>query len=390
MPELAQPVRRPEGLPAILPAQRVDWCTPAEALEPCYKILGPVFGIDPCSNDQSIVKAKFKVELPEGSEITEAVGGLVVPWHEHGTFFVNPPFGDGIVNMWVAKAILEASLGAEGIMLLPAYVSAYFFDDLVRHAQVICLWGKPGETNSRMKFIGAEESATFPVMLVYFGPQVARAADVLERVGHIMPPAVIASWLRMVRGQVIPGAGDALDDMTLQDPIYAAIRKRVATRYDTLIEACASVADLTLAELGEQDHPLIEKLAGLKVGEIAGGLAALQRVQPEARAMPTKRRPARRPRKKPPVVDTEVVEDDRQLHLVPKPGKRQAAREDLDRRILVELRQHEDEGLLSAELRSRVGCTAGQFRSAMKRLGDRGLVVRSGRTTSTRYHPTRS
>lgn len=390
MNDIAHTRRAPEGMPAILPAMRNDWCTPEVCLVPVYKILGPLLGLDPCSNANSIVKAKHSICLPPGADVTQAVGGLVVPWHEYGTFFCNPPFGDGIINMWVAKAIAEAALGAEGIMLLPAYVSAYFFDDIVRHAQVISFWGLPGETTSRVKFGGAKDSATFPIMLVYFGPNVGRAADELARVGHIMPPAVIRAWMRMVRGQVIPGAADCLDDLTLQDPIYSAIRKSARNRYDALIQACAAVPDKTLAQLGEEDHPLIDQLAGLTVAEIAGGLAALQRVEPETRDIATKRRPARRPRKKSvEVVDTELV-DDRQLTLVAKPGKRQAAREDLDRRILAELRNNEDEGLLSAELRSRVGCTAGQFRSAMKRLGDRSLVVRTGRTTDTRYHTTRS
>jgi len=388
-PDSALARRVPEGQPAIAPALRNDWCTPDDVLVPAvYPILGELIGLDPCSNPNSLVRAEHSICLPEGTDETQMVGGLAVPWHKYRTFFCNPPFGDGIVNLWVLKAIEEAMLGAEGILLLPAYVSAYFFADIWNAAQVICFWGLPGVTNSRVKFGGAKDSATFPIMLVYFGPRVALAADVLSRVGQIVPPWVVQSWLYMLRGDVIPSLRDTVDAEGTLDPIYAAMRRACANQYDGLISACASVESKTLADLVEEDHPLIDRFLGLTAGEVAGGLSALQRVEPTPRELPTQRKPKRPPRPKKRSAEGSQEGDDPQLELVAPSTPAERKRQEVDRRFTKLIREYPD-GLLSADLRERLQLSPSQFRSAVKRLTDSSVIFKQGKTTNTRYFPTR-
>jgi len=377
--------QRPKGAPAILPAQRVDWCTDEPVLAPVYEILGPEVGIDPAWNSQAIVRARVKLERPPGAKLTERVGGLAYPWHEEQTFFNNPPFGDGVLPMWVLKAIEEAKLGAEGIQLLPAYVSAHWFDDVYNNAGVISFWGLPGETNSRVQFLGAEHTATFPIMLVYYGDRIGLAGSVLARVGQIVVPSVMRAWLRMVRGHVIPGVSDIFDDLTLEDPIHAVLRRRERERYSPLIDSCAGISGQTVAELVEAGHPVVDDLLQLRIDEVAGGLAALQQLEPHTRSVATSRRHRRvtRPR----VVTEEPPElDERQLQLVTPPTPAVAARMELDRQILRIVRERGEEGILSSDLRAKVGCTSAQFRGSTKRLRNQSLVIRRGSTTQTRYY----
>jgi hypothetical protein len=367
----------PEGLPAIPKSQRVDWCTSEPVLEVVSQIL-PEIGIDPASNENSIVPAKHSVCLPDGAALTDLVGGLAAPWHKHKTFFINPPFGADVIPLWVKKAIAEAELGAEGIMLLPAYVSAYFFDALWTKAQVICFWGRPGVTSSRVKFRGAKDSATFPIMLVYFGTRFSVAADYLERVGQIVPPFLVRSWMRMIRGQVIPTLCDQLEDVALQDPIYGVLRREHIGQYDELIVSAAGVRSKTIAELIAEEHPLVEDLLRLKAGEIGGALAALQRAEVRPRKIPTRnrKRVSRSPRGAQSEASSAVPTP--QLDLLPQPSKREQVRNEIDKKIISGLRDAGDDGLLSKDLRARVGCSRYQFQRAIERLTKAAYIFSNG------------
>jgi len=270
-------------------------------------------------------------------------------------------------------------------MLLPAYVSSYFFADIWNSAQVICFWGLPGETPSRVKFLGAKDSANFPIMLVYFGPNYVRAADVLARVGQVVPPWVVQGWLNMIRGDVIPSLRQAFDEDSFRDPIYVAMRRACRHQYDDLITACGAVESKTIAELVSEDHPLIDQFLGLTVGEIAGGLAALQRVEPVARDRPTSRRSSSSRSTRKAIITTPAHETQLSLITV---SPSQAKREELDRKIIQVLRSNET-GLLAAELRKRVGCTPGRFRTAVDRLIKQSMIFKHGTTGDTRYYATR-
>ena len=212
------------------------------------------------------------------------------------------------------------------------------------------------------------------------------AAMVLDQVGQIVPPWIVQSWIHMVRGDVIPSLrGEGFDEALYRDPIYAAMRRACANHYDPLISACASVEDQTVAQLVEDGHPLIDNILHLTIGEIAGGLSALQTVEPApSRSRPTSRK-NRRARPRPAGAPEE--DDSPQLELGTSTPA-QKAREDLDRRILSELSKHPDTGLLAAELRKRVSCSSSQFRYSIKRLTSAQHIHKTGVSSNTRYFPT--
>lgn len=61
------------------PVTSDDWCTPIELAND----LG-LFGVDPCSNPRSHVRADRKLSLEDGDD------GLTEPWN--GSVFLNPPY----------------------------------------------------------------------------------------------------------------------------------------------------------------------------------------------------------------------------------------------------------------------------------------------------------
>jgi hypothetical protein len=82
--------------------------------------------------------------------------------------FVNPPFSDAAE--WAHKVLLEARLGCEIVLLLPASVNSKRFHSLTSAADVVAFFGR------RVGFVdpsaGVEmRGADFDSALWYFGPR---------------------------------------------------------------------------------------------------------------------------------------------------------------------------------------------------------------------------
>lgn len=90
-------------------AKSPHWNMPAKVLDALSAEFGP-FTLDPC---------------PPGGN-----GGLELTWAPHRVF-LNPPFGRGVIQRWVAKAIDEARAGATVVCLLPSYTGSPWWHDLV-------------------------------------------------------------------------------------------------------------------------------------------------------------------------------------------------------------------------------------------------------------------
>lgn len=137
----------------LLASQRDTWNTPPEVLDPLAH-LGPI-GLDPCSNETSIVDAALRWTLPE-------CDGLTLPWVGHGLVYVNPPYGEEIVA-WIDKALREAEdHQVEQVLLVPARPDTRWFRSLARVASI-------GFWAGRLRFLGAATSAPFPSAIVYLG-----------------------------------------------------------------------------------------------------------------------------------------------------------------------------------------------------------------------------
>lgn len=105
------------------------------------------FNLDPCASHNNACCDKY---------FTIEDDGLVQRWWGYRVY-CNPPYGDGI-GAWVRKC---AKGGAEiAVALLPARTdTAWFHDFIYNKAEIRFLRG-------RIKFVGADDSAPFPSMVV--------------------------------------------------------------------------------------------------------------------------------------------------------------------------------------------------------------------------------
>ncbi len=155
-------------------ATRVDWNTPEiiKSVVECFNLGRPV-GLDPCSNPNSIIKALRNMSLEKGDD------GLNASWQDYGLVYVNPPYGRAI-GPWIDKCAREgAKGGAEIIALVPARVDTRWFQKCWE-AQAICFW------RGRLKFLGADQSATFPSALVYWGPRKEGFKHLFDGYGRVV------------------------------------------------------------------------------------------------------------------------------------------------------------------------------------------------------------
>ena len=78
--------------------------------------------------------------------------------------FVNPPYGKEIIK-WIKKGIEEQKKKHYSVFLIPSRTDTKWFYEMFRNASEIRF------IVSRIKFVGAKNSAPFPSMIVVFGPK---------------------------------------------------------------------------------------------------------------------------------------------------------------------------------------------------------------------------
>jgi len=130
-------------------SDRDDWCTPEDVLTR-VRFVGDI-GLDPCSNDESIVGASFDFGFHDD--------GLNRNWaanvRRRQLVYVNPPYGREIGH-WMRKCADEAQAGADIIALVPARTDTVWFRVCWDTAASICFW------RGRLTFLGAPHPAPFP------------------------------------------------------------------------------------------------------------------------------------------------------------------------------------------------------------------------------------
>lgn len=162
-----------------------SWCTAERDLEPVYVVLGSPVGVDPCSNENSLVKAvrSFNKEQ-DGYRRSWVVG------RAPRTAYFNPPYGDDTkgekgLGSWITKAHSEWLVNrVESIGLLPARTSRKVFHELCYPPNAsICF------IKGRMTFVGAPHPAPFPTCYVLFGRAVThrKFAEVFASRGTVWP-----------------------------------------------------------------------------------------------------------------------------------------------------------------------------------------------------------
>lgn len=129
--------------------QRDDWETPQKLFDDLNKEFS--FTLDVAANDVNHKCPKY---------YTKETDGLLQDWR--GCVFCNPPYGSQI-KQWVKKAYEQnKSYGTTVVMLLPARTDTKWFHDYIyKKAEVRFLQG-------RLRFVGAQNNAPFPSMIVVF------------------------------------------------------------------------------------------------------------------------------------------------------------------------------------------------------------------------------
>lgn len=246
---------------AILPSQSVDHGTPPVVAEGIiYPVLGDPVDLDPCSNADSIIRARRKVMKPDD--------GLAIPWR--GRVFVNPPYGDKLIRPFIEKIVVEhRHHGAEIIALIPANVSTEWFDLVAATARCAFFWG-PGDGGRRLRFIGNEMNATFASCVAYWGPNMGLFVRHAIRYCHPWYPGYDLSLTRAFLADAV-GATDPL-------PVGIADELLALNRHDDLAAALVALGGTTLGEI--MDHgrsALLHRLRALPAYELASALVCATR-----------------------------------------------------------------------------------------------------------------
>lgn len=158
--------------------------TPPELIEKISLLDDNGIGLDPCSNDNSMVGARFSFD--------KASNGLNKSWRGHGLVFMNPPHSMSPNNIepWVEKAWTEFMMPSaldealdddQFVALIPAKPDTAWFHDHIAPMPMKCfLRGRP-------KFwLNGEPTpgpGKFASMLVYAGTRPGRFMDVFDGMG---------------------------------------------------------------------------------------------------------------------------------------------------------------------------------------------------------------
>lgn len=158
-----------------------DWNTPEEVLAPARAFAGPDgIGLDPCSNAQSIVRARVEWRLERGED------GLGRDWNGFGLVWVNPPYGDEI-GWWMRKMDREAAHLVEILALVPHRTDPEWYQQNVRRVAAKCEWAgrlqhpRGRKDRSQLDWLAGPAndaeplqvgSAPFPSVILYWGERV--------------------------------------------------------------------------------------------------------------------------------------------------------------------------------------------------------------------------
>ncbi len=151
-------------------SKNTEWYTPAPVASLARQVLGTI-DLDPASN------AEANKTIRATNYYDQASNGFQQPWH--GRVYLNPPYGDEI-KPWILRLIgfYEAGFVTEAITLVPARTDTEWFQPLFSY--VLCFW------RGRLKFGNADNSAPFPSVVAYLGPNVDRFCATFAPYGGVI------------------------------------------------------------------------------------------------------------------------------------------------------------------------------------------------------------
>jgi phage N-6-adenine-methyltransferase len=149
-------------------SESVEWPTPADVLERVTRCLGEI-DLDPCADAEHTV--------PAHEHFTVDDDGLAYDWH--GSIFMNPPYGRGVIDQWIEKLITEYEAGrvTQAIALVPARPGSAWFHRMREYPVAFWL--------GRVKFGHADTGAPFPSALFAIGVPIARFVSAFDAVADV-------------------------------------------------------------------------------------------------------------------------------------------------------------------------------------------------------------
>ena len=147
-----------------------EWYTPKHIIKLAVAALGEI-DLDPCSNSHKVPN------VPAKTHYTKDDDGLSRPWF--GKVYLNPPYGD-VIPDWIEK-LVQSYEGGEveaAIALLPGRIDTQWFQPLYEY--LIC------HVRGRLQFVGSDNSAPFPSVVVYLGTDEQRFVEVFAELGPIL------------------------------------------------------------------------------------------------------------------------------------------------------------------------------------------------------------
>jgi hypothetical protein len=150
-------------------SQSIECYTPLEIVGRVLEVFGEI-DLDPCSNSHE------EPNIPARSHYTQDDNGLSRQWH--GRVYMNPPYGRELSD-WIGHLRDEYKAGrvTEAIALVPSRTDTEWFRK-VREYPRCFIFG-------RLRFIGQENSAPFPSMLVYMGDNLESFVEAFSDIGDI-------------------------------------------------------------------------------------------------------------------------------------------------------------------------------------------------------------
>ena len=154
-----------------------EWYTPAWIIELARTVMGDI-DLDPasCTEAQKTVQAR--------DFYTRTEDGLNQEWK--GRVWLNPPYSDRNLHVWVKSMITEYQAGnvTEAILLLPAHTETAMAQMALMESNGICF------LNKRVKFINPDGSERKnPMngsMLVYFGSNLSMFEKICQKHGAVI------------------------------------------------------------------------------------------------------------------------------------------------------------------------------------------------------------
>lgn len=140
------------------PAAKTEWGTPRWLFDAIAKRYGP-FDLDVCA---TVNNAKCPLFY------TPEQDGLVQPWGGVRCW-MNPPYGRGHLEAWLAKAIAETGQGAHVTSLIPVRPGAEWWRTFVANAAQVIEY-----LPQRIRFDGAPHNAPFDSAVVCWFSPIAR------------------------------------------------------------------------------------------------------------------------------------------------------------------------------------------------------------------------